>query len=93
MSSEGGVTRHDIDISVLTSEVRALNSNFERFMKNYEDHEQRLRTLEKAEEFERRMKEFEARMAPIEKWQTAVPVSVISALVMSIATFGLTFLA
>ena len=91
MSSEG-VTRHDIEISVLASEVRAMNSNLERFMKDYEDHEQRLRTLEKAEEFERRMKEFENRLSPIERWQTAVPVSVISALIMSIATFGLTFL-
>jgi hypothetical protein len=88
--SDEGVTRYDVDISVLATEVRAMNNSLERFMRDYQDHEQRLRTLEKAEEFERRMESFEKRLSPIERWQTAVPVSVITALIMSLATFGST---
>lgn len=90
MSDGEGVTRYDVDISVLTAEVKAVNGKLDQFFNLYNDHEARLRSVEKAEELNRKLDAIENRIAPIERWQTAVPVSVVTALVMSIVTAGAT---
>lgn len=89
MSEDERVTRYDVDISVLTVEMKSLNDKFDRFLARYDDHEERLRKLENAEAINNRIKAVEDRLLPIERWQTAIPVSVITALVVSLTTAGI----
>lgn len=90
MSGEGEYTRYDVDISVLTAEMRSMNGKVDTILSRYDDHEERLRSLERAEEIKKQIQALEERIRPLEQWQKAVPISVVTTLVIALITAGTT---
>lgn len=90
MSGESEFTRHDVALAEFTVEMRSMNGKIDAILARYDDHEERLRSLERAEEIKKQIAALEERVRPLEQWQKAVPISVITALLMSFVTAGST---